>query len=247
MTFQIIGDLSRPKILLIHAMYMDNRCFRMLSGYLSEDYCLILPTLNGHGADHTVFHSIQEEADQIIAYLQKSGITEIEMIAGISLGGLIAFEVFRRKQTKIKHLFTDGAPFILMPKYRRKIMGFLFKRVAHSIRRNPQKKGIIDRKFSGAATIMKEVCCRMTDESIRNLSEACYTYRLPETIDLDRETVTFLYGTAEKAGRCIPAVKRYQDAQVIVKDGYRHGQFLSESPKEYADLLRGIIAHDSRQ
>lgn len=248
MTFQITGDPDRPKILLVHAMYMDGRCFEKLANDLAGDFCIILPTLNGHGADHTVFHSIQEEADQITAYLRKSGITEIEMIAGISLGGLIAFEVFRRQQIKIKHLFTDGAPFILLPKYRRRIMEFLFKKVAHAIRRNPQKRGIIDRRFPAAAAIMKEVCCRMTDESIRNLSEACYTYRLPETVDLeDHETATFLYGTAERAGRCIPDVRKYQNAQVLVKDGYRHGQFLSESPKEYADLLRRIIAHDSGQ
>ncbi len=244
MTFQINGEPDRPKILLVHAMYTDSRCFEKLADELAGDFYVIRPTLNGHGTDHTVFHSIQEEADQILAFLQENGIRELELIVGLSLGGLIAFEVFRRRQIKIRHLFTDGAPFNLWPKYRRRAMEFILKGTAHSIQRNPQKKGIIDRKFPGAAGMMKEVCRRMTDESIRNLSEACYTYRLPEALDLHGETVTFLYGTAEKAAACIPALRNYQNARIILKEGYRHGQFLSESPNEYAELLRKIIHGD---
>jgi esterase/lipase len=98
MQFKVKGNYNHPKILLVHAIYTDWRCFETLMGYLENDYCIIIPTLDGHGTDDTVFHSVQEEADNIIEYLYENNILKLELIAGISLGGLIAFEVFRRKR-----------------------------------------------------------------------------------------------------------------------------------------------------
>jgi esterase/lipase len=241
MQFEVKGNFNKPKILLVHAMFIDGRCFKKLVGYLENDYCIIIPTLDGHGTDGTVFHSVQEEADSIIEYLYENNILKLELIAGISLGGLIAFEVFRRKQIEIKHIFLDGTPFILLPSYKRKFMKFLFVRVVHSIKKHPDKKGILDKMFSKSAGEMKEVCLRMTDESIKNLSEACYTYQLPETIELRNETVSFMYGTAEKASMCIPTIKKYTNTKLIIKKGFKHCQFISDFPKEYSELLCKII------
>lgn len=241
MQFEVKGDLTQPKILLVHAMYTDNRCFEELAGYLIQDYCVIIPTLDGHGTDATVFHSVYEEADNIIEYLHSNGILQLELISGISLGGLIAFEVFRRRQIEIKNMFIDGAPFVLMPLYKRKFMGLVFKRVAHSVKKHPQKIGILDKMFPQYAWMMKEVCLRITDESIRNLSEACYTYQLPEAIELDDETVTFMYGTAEKASMCIPTVRKFTNTRLIIKEGLNHCQFLSDFPKEYSEQLYEIM------
>lgn len=156
---------------------------------------------------------MKEEADNIIEYLNENCISKLELIAGISLGGIIAFEVFRCRQIEIRHVFLDGAPFVLLPPCKRKFMGLLFKRVAHSIKKHPDKKGILDKKFPKSAGIMKEVCLRITYESIKNLSEACYKYKLPETIELGNVTVSFMYGTAEKTSMCIPTVKRYTKIQ----------------------------------
>jgi esterase/lipase len=241
MQFKVKGNYNHPKILLVHAMYTDWRCFQTLVGYLENEYCIIIPTLDGHGTDDTVFHSVQEEADNIIKYLYENNISKLELIDGISLGGIIAFEVFRRRQIEIKHMFLDGAPFVLLPAYKRKFMGFLFKRVAHSVKKHPDKIGILDKKFPKFAREMKEICFRMTDESIKNLSEACYTYQLPETIELGNETITFMYGTAEKASMCIPTVRKYTNTKLIIKEGYKHCQFISDFPKEYFEQLKRIM------
>lgn len=241
MQFKVKGNFNKPKILLVHAMYTDARCFETLADYLTDDYCVIIPTLDGHGTDDTVFHSVQEEADNIIEYLHENNFSKLELIAGISLGGIIAFEVFRRRQIEIKHMFLDGAPFVLLPLYKRKFMGFLFKRVVHSVKKHPDKKGILDKKFPKFSKVMKEVCLRMADESIGNLSEACYTYQLPETIELGNETITFMYGTSEKASMCIPTVKKFTNTELIIKEGFGHCQFISDFPKEYSELLCKIV------
>lgn len=92
-------------------MFFDGRCFEEISEFLKEDYCVIIPTLDGHGTDDTIFQSVQVEADKIIAYLKQNNITDLELLLGISMGGIIAFEVYRRKQLVTKHVFLDGVPF----------------------------------------------------------------------------------------------------------------------------------------
>lgn len=243
MQFEIKGNIDKPKILLIHPMYIDGRCFNTLIHYLSDDYCVIIPTLDGHGKDDSVFHSVKEEADLIIKYLHENAITELELIAGISLGGIIAFETFIRKQIKIKHALIDGAPFILLSSLRRKIMFHIFRMVTHSVKKHPQRTNIFDKKFPSYSRIMKEICLHITDESIKNLSEACYTYQLPKSIELEDETVTFLYGTAEKASMCLPALRKYTNTRLILREGYKHCEFISNYPREYAWLITCITLH----
>lgn len=48
MKFHTIGDPKNPIVLMIHAMFMDNKMFSELSDALKENYYLVLPVLSGH-------------------------------------------------------------------------------------------------------------------------------------------------------------------------------------------------------
>lgn len=245
MQFTVVGNREQPKVLLIHAMFFDGRCFEEISEFLKEDYCVIIPTLDGHGTDDTIFQSVQVEADKIIAYLKQNNITDLELLLGISMGGIIAFEVYRRKQLVTKHVFLDGVPFFRFPKLIRKFTGVVFKQIVHYEKNKAGNNTIIDKKFHKFASHIKEVCSIMKIKSITNLPDACYTYKLPEHIELNGETVAFMYGTKEKARMCIPAVKKYTNTDLILKEGFSHCQFLSDNPKEYSELLCQIVKLES--
>lgn len=245
MQFVQKGNSEGPRLVLIHAMYTDGTVFDALSERLCADYRLIIPTLDGHGTDGTVFHSVGEEADGLIDYLDENGLWPIELVYGISLGGIIAFEVCRRRAKDIGHGLFDGAPFVHMPPLRRKFMAVMFRHVAHAARRRPGKKGILDREFPGEAGLMKRVCGRISDESIDNLAQACYTYILPEALEPGMK-VTFLYGSEERAAVCVPEVKKLSGAKVLVREGCGHCQFLSSEPDNYAKLI-SEIAKEERQ
>lgn len=243
MQFEIWGGSELPKILLIHPMYMDPSCYAGLSGKL-DGYCTILPTLDGHGTDGCVFHSIAEEADRILAYLRQNGIGELAVVSGFSLGGMVAFELFRRRAVKIHRLFLDGAPFIRLPAPVGKGMEALFLRFTHRIQRLPEKPGALERDFPHHAEKIREVCGRMTDESIRNLAKACYGYRLPAALPTARdESIVFLYGTAETARKAMPHLRRYANAHFVTAPGMHHGQMLAERPTEYTALLLGQVGN----
>lgn len=85
---------------------------------------------------------------------------------------------------------------------------------------------------------MKQRCRNMDNKSIKNLTKTCNTYHLPERIELsENQTVTFMYGTAEKASMYIPRIKKITNCNLIINDGCRHCEFLSKAPELYAKML----------
>lgn len=92
--------------------------------------------------------------------------------------------------------------------------------------------------FPSYASEMKQICRNMDNESIKNLAKTCYTYHLPEHIELsENQTVTFMYETAEKTSMCIPKIKKYTNCNLIINDRYRHCEFLSKAPELYVKML----------
>lgn len=239
MKFRTLGNPNNPVVLCIHAMFISGSMFDTIVPYLKDNYYIILPTLDGHEAPKkTTFVSVPAEAEKIIHYLQTEQKTEIAIMLGTSLGGLIAFEIFRQNKLHIANIVMDGAPFIHFSKIRIKIMAMLFKSIAHKSAKLPDKPNILDKLYPNHSIEMKKICGNMSDESINHLANSCYTYELPDEIIISKDqTMTFLYSTNEKAKVCIPTVKRYTNCNLLIKDGFKHCEFLYKEPKQYASML----------
>lgn len=239
MKFRTLGDPQKPVILCIHAMFISDEMFDTIGALLQDNYYVVLPTLSGHDlTEQTTFISVVDEAEKIIQYLQQERIEDIEILLGTSLGGLIAFEIFRRETLKISKIFLDGAPFIQLSQFNIKLKAKLFKKVAHKSSNYPDKPNILDKLYPVHSTDMKKICGNMSDECIDNLAKACYTYELPSKIILSqKQNLTFLYGTKEKAKICVPTISKYENCKLIMKDGYTHCEFLYREPKRYVDML----------
>lgn len=241
MRFKTLGNSNKPVAVLIHAMFISEEMFRNISVRLEATHYVIMPTLDAHSLEeHTTFLSVQDEANKIFEYLLKNDIQNIDILLGTSLGGIIAFELFMQKKITVSNIFLDGAPFICFSDFRIKFMASIFKRIAHKSAKSPDRQNILDKLYPEYSATMKKICGNMSDESIKNLAYACYSYKLPEKINLTFEqSLTFLYSTNEKAKICIPTVKKYTNCNLIVKEGYAHCGFLSKEPKAYVEMLLG--------
>jgi pimeloyl-ACP methyl ester carboxylesterase len=111
MEFITCEESSNQAIPLIHPAKCDGHCFEGLYPYL-QGYHIICPTLNEHNLAHkSTYESYHKEADAISAYLKAQGISSLKAVAGLSMGAVVAFELFRRSEFSISHLVLDGAPF----------------------------------------------------------------------------------------------------------------------------------------
>lgn len=243
MKFKNIGEKGKPVAVLIHAMFFSENMFYDLAKLLKETHYVILPTLDAHSLDeNTTFYSVKNEADKIICYLLENDIRSVDILLGVSLGGIIAFEMFRQHKTTIEHVFLDGTPFLRFPKVFIKMIGTGFKCVAHKSAKMPTQKNVIDRLFPGNSAEIKQICGNMNDESITNLAFACYSYKLPKQIEVSpHQTLTFIYSSREKARFSIPFIIKYTNCQRIIKKSYRHCEFLEKEPQAYIKMMQTVI------
>ena len=240
MKFQTEGNPNGPKILLIHAMFVNPDSFSKLIEYLKQDYFIIMPILDGHDINEdSTFLSIYDEADKIIAYLNENKIEKLDFMLGTSLGAIIALEIYGRNAVQIDKVYLDGGPFFKFGPLIQKFLSGKFWSVCTRIKQSPQK-GIekIDSMFPGFGSLMCDVCCHMTKENTKNLTRACFTYSFPKLCETAQKSVIFLYGTKESAIKCIGRLKKYKYSHIIKKDGYNHCGYLLTHPKEYAEMLK---------
>lgn len=98
------GPESRTALIFIHGAGGDSRLFNYQLAGLGRDYLLIIPDLPGHGQSHCDYlPTLEDYAGSIEAICAREGIAGIIPV-GLSMGGAIAMELFRKKGDFIRAL-----------------------------------------------------------------------------------------------------------------------------------------------
>lgn len=97
---ETIGD-GAP-VLFIHGFPLSREMWRPTAERLKDRYLCILPDLRGHGeSPATESVSIAEFADDLAGMLAELKIVPPCAVVGLSMGGMIAFEMFRRHRARV--------------------------------------------------------------------------------------------------------------------------------------------------
>ncbi|MGE0609030.1 MAG: alpha/beta fold hydrolase [Pirellulales bacterium] len=100
-----------PPILLVHGFPLDHTMWRPQIDELSRDHRVIAPDLRGFGqsrlpdgpnADEAV--TMEQFADDLALLLDGLGVTEPVTLCGLSMGGYIAFQFWRRHAKRLARL-----------------------------------------------------------------------------------------------------------------------------------------------
>ncbi|MBM4088624.1 MAG: alpha/beta fold hydrolase [Planctomycetes bacterium] len=96
---------GRP-LLLVHAFPLDHRMWRGQVEDLSEEYRVIAPDLRGFGGSGVTAGTVAMErfADDLAGLLDRLGIDEPIAMGGLSMGGYVAWQFWRRHARRVSHL-----------------------------------------------------------------------------------------------------------------------------------------------
>jgi hypothetical protein len=220
-----------------------------------EDFYIIAPDYNGYD-ENTTFSTRQLEAKGIVLYLKEQGITKIRMVYGQSMGAEIAIELIHQlleEGITVDKAFFDGAPCIRLPKAYRAVMRLIFLKMLHMLR-NKKVDDVMNIKFvkqlTGGDTeslrLMMEpvmaVTPYLTDESVINQTECCYTFDFPTFDENYQKNLYFFYAKEEKAYKtCFKKVKKtYPNAKYKVVSGYGHMTYSVRETEKYTEMIRKI-------
>jgi pimeloyl-ACP methyl ester carboxylesterase len=93
MRFQEYGPKHKDVILLLHGGGLSWWNYREASELLMGEYHVILPILDGHAGSDRPFTTIEDNAAEILSFIDEQLNGSVLLIGGLSLGGQVLLEM----------------------------------------------------------------------------------------------------------------------------------------------------------
>lgn len=240
MRFHTFGDIGAPVIVLIHGVLTPWQIWEHQIAHFKEHFRVIVVSLDAHEEEAaSEFVSVQDEAEKIENYIIDGCGGKVFAVCGLSMGGVIAHQLWANRAIGIERLVMDGAPLKPMPKLMIKIMtGNYLKIIASSKQREPKTLEAFKRDFLPERFLdsFLKIADNMSESSVRNMVASACSNAL--RTDLNHDTkLLYIHGTkgnetvSRKVGKLVK--KHYPAARVICFDGYKHCEAAIYQPEKW--------------
>ena len=245
MNFQIFGNDKAPTLLLIPGLGVSYEIFLPLIRLVEERFRIIAVEVDGFTLGKlTRFTSVDDQASQVIAYVQAYFDGHLDCAYGLSLGGKILSRILERNVLTIDHAILDAAPLLPLPNW-------LVNPLRHYQAINVWTcyhwtefwKAVFRSHYFDV--LLDE--CKKTwpwggRQAVLDGYKSVYTNKLESISGND---IHFWYGTKE-AFVAKPQAKHllslYPKAHVEIFEGMNHGQLLIDHPEEIVQRIIEIEA-----
>lgn len=243
------GNVNAPTMVLIHGVLTPWQIWEAQIRSFEKDYHIFVVALSAHTEEEaSEFISLEAEVSDIITALQAHDVSEIHALCGLSLGGVIAHEIWKSTRLPIKHLVLDGAPLVPFPFGS---SGFMTKNYINLIRkskkRDPKviasfKKNFLPEKYLDSYLKIADF---MSDTSMANIVKAADTGNLCTTVD-NKSKILFLHGTkgneilSKNVGKLIK--KAYPETEVVCFKGDIHCYKAIYEPEKWVAVVKEFIS-----
>jgi pimeloyl-ACP methyl ester carboxylesterase len=255
MKFHTFGNEENPVMLMLPGSFCPSSSMSYLYDSWKEYFYIIAPDYNGH-YENSTFSTRKQEAGEIVEYVKEHGLTQIKMVYGQSMGAEIAIELVYQlldAGIAVDKAFFDGAPCIKLSKAYKAFMYFKFRTLVRMLWDknidDVMNMKLIKQLTNGDTESLKAmmeptmaVASYLTDESIKNETECCYTFDFPAFEESFQKNLYFFYAKEEKAYKtCIKGVKKaYPAAHYKVVTGYGHLTYSVKETEKYTEMIRKI-------
>lgn len=243
MNFKTFGKDDAPTLLVIPGLGVSFEIFLPLIGLLEDRFHIIAAEVDGFTlGTYSVFTSVDDQAGQIIRYVQEHHSGRVDTAYGLSLGGKILSRMLERNEITISHAVMDAAPLLPLPRW---LVGPLRYLQCANIWTCYHWTGFWRRLFnSHYFDILLDECRKIYPfgggKAVLDGYRSVYTNRLESISGSD---IHFWYGTLE-AFVAKPQVKHlkalFPDVHIEIFKGMNHGQLLVDHPEEVARRIIGM-------
>lgn len=240
------GKENNNIILLLHGGGLSWWNYEDVANSLQKDCHVILPILDGHAKSEKPFTTIEDNADEIIAFIDAHLGGSVFLIGGLSLGGQILLEILSQRNDICKYAIIESArviPSKLMYSMIKPAFGSCYGLIQYKWFSKLQfkslkiKSDLFDRYFRDT--------CAISKKDMVAFLQANSLYSLKESIKNCTAKVYVFVGekennTMQKSAQIIH--QTLQESILQVLPGLSHGEFSINQGKDYANKFREIIA-----
>ena len=238
------GKENNTVILLLHGGGLSWWSYEEVAKSLQKDYHIILPILDGHAESDNSFTTIEDNAAEIIAFIDAHFGGSVFLIGGLSLGGQIVLEILSQRSDICHCAIIESAlviPSKLIHSMIKPTLGSCYGLIKHKWFSKLQfkslkiKSDLFDHYFRDTCSISKE-------DMIAFL-QANSLYPLKETIKNCAAKVYIFVGGKENSAMQKSAQiihQTLQESVLQVLPDLHHGEFSINQSIDYANKIREI-------
>jgi pimeloyl-ACP methyl ester carboxylesterase len=238
------GKENNNIILLLHGGGLSWWNYEDVAKSLQKDYHVILPILDGHAKSEKPFTTIEDNADEIIAFIDAHLGGSVFLIGGLSLGGQILLEILSQRNDICKYAIIESAlviPSKLMYSMIKPAFGSCYGLIQYKWFSKLQfkslkiKSDLFDRYFRDT--------CAISKKDMVAFLQANSLYSLKKSIKNCTTKVYIFVGEREniaiqKSAKIIH--QALQESVLHVLPELYHGEFSINKCIDYANKIREI-------
>lgn len=250
MNFKEYGNKNKDTIMLLHGGGLSWWNYREEAERLQESYHIIIPILDGHSDSDRRFISIEDNAQEIIDYIENDYDGHISLIGGLSLGGQILLEILSIKNDICDYAIVESA--LAVP------MKTTYKMIRPTF---SMSYGLISKKWFSkmqfnSLRIRKDLfddyyrdTCKIEKEDMISFMEANSKYLLKDSLQETKAKVLVIVGDKER-----PIIKKsanlihqkIKGSKIEILPNYYHGDFSINHPQQYIVAINELIVNKNR-
>lgn len=245
MIYKEYGDKNRDIIILLHGGGLSWWNYIDEIELLKNDFHLIIPILDGHAGSDKDFSSIEDNALEIIDFIDENYNGKVKLIGGLSLGGQILIEILSKREGICESAIIESALTIQM-KTTYQLIGPTFHLLYNLIR----KKWFSKLQFD-SLKINKKLfdlyyrdTCKITKSNLIAFMQSNSSYEVKAGLSNTKAKTLIIVGSKErsimkKAAKNISTV--IPNCELEVLQGYYHGDISINHADEYVDRIRRLV------
>ena len=244
MNFQEFGNSRNETILLLHGGGLCWWNFREEARLLQSGYHVILPILDGHAGSSLPFSTMENNAAEIISFIDEHLGGHVLLIGGLSLGGQILLEMLAQRGDICRYALVESAA-VLPSRITRALISPAFGS-SYGLIRNKTFAKMQFRSLHMDPVFFEDYyrdTCRIGKADMIAFLKASASYSLKSEISGTSAKVCVYFGekensvirrSAEAVCRAVPGCGK------VVLPGMVHGEFSLSHPQQYVQAVRDL-------
>ena len=238
------GKSNKDIIILLHGGGLSWWNYEEVSEILKSNYHVILPILDGHSGSDRDFTSIENNANEIIEYIDNNYNGNVKLIGGLSLGAQILLDILSKRDNICEYAIIESALVSPMKMTNRLIelsinmsYGLINKKWFSKLQFKSLKikKELFDKYYIDSSNITKN--------NMISFLKANSNYHL-KNIKTNKSKSIVVVGRKERP-IMIKSAKIIHDelinSELEILSGYYHGDLSINHPNEYAEKVKKLI------
>ncbi len=239
------GENHSQVIVLLHGGGLSWWNYREEAELLQQKYHVVLPVLDGHADSERKFTSIEDNACELIRYIDEHFNGSVLAICGLSLGGQILAEMLSQRKDICQYAVIESTLVIPM-----KITHRLIKSSVSASYGLIKKAWFSRLQFLSLhlkASLYEDYyrdSCKISKSNMIAFLQANSMYRIKDGLHNAAAKTMILVGSKESgkmAGSAVLLHQAIKESTLKVLDGHTHGDFSLNHADEYVFLLEKMI------